>query len=209
MKRRQIIINLGVTLRFLPELIQFLFQHGISAFTIKTQLTVTERILLYRLGKNLPDGSILVEIGSYHGGSSRFLAHAAETNNSILFCVDTWKSDAMTIDHKDTYDEFTRNMSGLFQHVVPLRGYSSEIAQDFDREIDLLFIDGDHSYDGCQADVLAWFPHLAKGAVMVFHDYSWAKGVRRVVEDMVKPMQITEGTLVHGTYFTKVDPQKY
>jgi predicted O-methyltransferase YrrM len=203
---RQFLINLHKTFRLLPVLIEFSFRNGMSAFKIPTQLTITERVLLYLLGKKLPENSILVEIGSYHGGSSQFLAFAAEINDSTLICVDTWKSDGMTIDHRDTYNEFKRNMLGFSHRVKAMRGYSNEIAKDFKEQIDLLFVDGDHSYDGCRADVQAWSPHLAKGAIIIFHDYSWAEGVRRVVKEMIAPIQNSKGTLVHGTYFTTVDP---
>ena len=37
-------------------------------------------------------------------------------------------------------------------------------------QIDLLFIDGDHSYDGVQADIFAWILHVAPGGVVAFHD---------------------------------------
>lgn len=38
------------------------------------------------------------------------------------------------------------------------------------RRIDVIFIDGDHTYEGCKADIDVWYPHMAKGGVMLFHD---------------------------------------
>ena len=34
----------------------------------------------------------------------------------------------------------------------------------------MLFIDGDHSYEGCKRDIDAWFPHMKKDGVLLFHD---------------------------------------
>jgi len=36
--------------------------------------------------------------------------------------------------------------------------------------VDLLFIDGDHSYDGCRADWNAWHEHVSDHGAVVFHD---------------------------------------
>ena len=35
---------------------------------------------------------------------------------------------------------------------------------------DFLFIDGDHSYEGCLKDINTWFPSLSPGGIIVFHD---------------------------------------
>ncbi len=39
-----------------------------------------------------------------------------------------------------------------------------------DGSIDLIFIDGDHSYEGCMRDIQAWMPKLKADGVMLFHD---------------------------------------
>jgi len=36
---------------------------------------------------------------------------------------------------------------------------------------ELIYIDGDHTYDGVKRDILDYFSLLAKGGIMVFHDY--------------------------------------
>lgn len=35
---------------------------------------------------------------------------------------------------------------------------------------DILFIDGDHSYEGCGADIVAWYPWMNTGGIIFFHD---------------------------------------
>lgn len=37
---------------------------------------------------------------------------------------------------------------------------------------DMIFIDGDHSYEGCSGDILAWLPHLRDGGTLAVHDYN-------------------------------------
>jgi hypothetical protein len=46
--------------------------------------------------------------------------------------------------------------------------------------IDLLFIDGDHTYEGCKADILTWAPRVVPGGDIIFHDsYEGSYGVQR------------------------------
>jgi len=40
-----------------------------------------------------------------------------------------------------------------------------------EQAIRLLFIDGDHSYEGCKNDILAWVPYLVPGGILAVHDY--------------------------------------
>lgn len=50
--------------------------------------------------------------------------------------------------------------------------------------IDVLFIDGDHSYEGCKADIDGWYPHMKKHGVILFHDCdSTSPGVVKAVEE--------------------------
>lgn len=35
----------------------------------------------------------------------------------------------------------------------------------------MVFVDGDHSYEGCRGDIEAWFPHLADNGILIVHDY--------------------------------------
>jgi len=37
--------------------------------------------------------------------------------------------------------------------------------------VDLVFVDGDHSYHGARGDIETWWPHLRPGGLMAIHDY--------------------------------------
>lgn len=39
------------------------------------------------------------------------------------------------------------------------------------RKISVLFIDGDHTYNGCHTDIVSWYPHMKQHGVMFFHDH--------------------------------------
>ena len=53
-------------------------------------------------------------------------------------------------------------------------------------EIDLLFVDGDHSYEGCKADLENWFPNLVPGGHIVMHDGYFGVPVQDAAIDFMR-----------------------
>lgn len=156
---------------------------------IYTHMEVEEKIALYNLvsqiNKNNPN---VVEIGSYIGASSCFIAKALQKQKGKLYCIDTWENQTMPDGEKDTYSLFMSNTSRYKDVIVPIRGYSSEVSGEFtkyNKKVELLFIDGDHSYEGCLTDWDLYSPYLSEDAIIVFHDTSWAQGVNRVIKENV------------------------
>lgn len=59
--------------------------------------------------------------------------------------------------------------------------------------INVIFIDGDHSYEGCKADIDNWYPQMVKNGVMLFHDCdSTSPGVVRAVEEFVAERKLKD-----------------
>jgi len=182
---------------FLPDYIRFqLGGHG-QARRIFTHMTSQERLILYRLACRQAAGSVLLEIGSYLGASSCFLAAGASEirGGAKVYCVDTWNNESMSEGQRDTWLEFKENTFRYRTIIVSLRGHSIEVARDFHEKIDLLFIDGDHSYEGCRADVESWLPYLKAGGLIIMHDYGWAEGVKKVVQEFISPRATKAGKL--------------
>lgn len=135
---------------------------------------------LYWLAGRVPRGGTVVEIGSFTGKSSCFLASGLAAG-ARLACIDTWRNDAMPYDAPvDVMDSFLENTDPFRDRIDPLRGTSVGVARTWDRPIDLLFIDGDHSYEGCSADIATWLPFLRWDGSIAFHD-STVPGVRRAI----------------------------
>jgi predicted O-methyltransferase YrrM len=174
----------------------FLRGQGVSC-NIFTHLTWAEKYKLFSLARRC-HGTVFLEIGSYLGASAHIIAAAIEPKkNAKLFCVDTWKNDAMSEGTRMTHHLFLSNTERYRNLITPLCGNSSDVSRSFQNSIDFLFIDGDHSYEGVLTDVDAWFPKLSKQALVLFHDISWAEGVQRVVMEVVKPKAVSEGHLAN------------
>jgi len=159
------------------------------ALRIKSHLTIREIIKLYRLASGQ---KTILEIGSYIGASACCFGIAIKKAGlGKVFCVDTWNNDAMTEGRRDTYNEFLNNTSLFSQFIIPVRGLSTEVVEQIavkTNHLDMLFIDGDHSYDGVKADWDAYRGFLKAGSIVVFHDWGWAEGVKRVIREEVSPV---------------------
>ncbi len=150
---------------------------------IFTHLSDDEKIKIFGLASSLNSGSVIVEIGSYLGASSCYIASGAKSSNSILHCIDTWQNHEMSEGIRDTFEEFKKNTISLSKYIEIHKGFSAEIAKKFDQEIDMIFFDGGHSYETINSDWNNWSPKLKKNAIVVFHDTGWAEGVNKVIEE--------------------------
>ena len=145
----------------------------------------------------------ILEIGSWTGKSSRALG---DNTLGKVTCVDTWVcSDALNgtlaENMPDTlkpinsapgdwvYDTFRKNMKGILgTKVLMLRMHSSEALKELSRvKFDMIFIDGDHTYEGVKADIQACLPLLAPGGLICGHDYNvqHTDSVNRAVHELV------------------------
>lgn len=151
-------------------------------YLIPGYLHPMEGRFLYWLAGRVPRGGRAVEIGSFKGKSSSFIA-AGLPRGARLACVDSWLNDAMPDEPADVLPEFLDNTKEHAARIDILRGRSSEVAAEWTGvQIDFLFVDGDHSYEGCRSDIESWSPFLRRGSWVAFHDSGMA-GVASAIRD--------------------------
>lgn len=137
--------------------------HGVAS------LQFDEAALLYRLARDAERGPF-VEIGRFKGGSTVVFASALPDG------VELWSYDLhvalrpdMPGDALDAelLDALTRY--DLEQKVHLVVADSRKVAFPAD-DIELLFVDGDHSYEGAKADYERWSALVRPGGHLLFHD---------------------------------------
>jgi predicted O-methyltransferase YrrM len=151
-------------------------------FMIDTHMSFDERINLFGLAGSLPEGFVACEIGSYVGASTCFLAAAASLKHGHVHAVDTWRNDAMPGEPvEDTWERFHRNIDPYRIWVTAHRGLAREM-KDRVPQVDLLFLDGDHSYEGTLSAMADYVPKLKPGGIVALHDYDY-ETVRKAASD--------------------------
>ena len=169
---------------------------------IPTHMTMDEREFLLRCGPHgCPAGSVIAEVGSCLGASACFLASGGSSRISKLYCIDTWENDAMSEGKRSTFDAFNQNTSEFKDVIVPLKGRGSDMAIVLNEEIDLFFVDGDHSYDSVTSDLKAYLPKVKAGGTVLLHDWGWAEGVKRAIRELVVPIQIEQPSTLPESLF--------
>lgn len=140
---------------------------------------------------------VIVEVGTFLGGSAWFGAQIARDNWSEFHAVDTWSGASDLHVNDQHFKAFERNLrdADLDDCVIVHRKSSSSAAADFaDESVDLVFIDADHSYEACLADICSWWPKLKFGGLMLGHDFVSRFGVPAAVREAFEaPDEISWG----------------
>ena len=153
-------------------------------------LFIEEVHALKELAQSLSANPVVVNIGAGSGTSG--LAFM-ESRKLFLYTIDTQLEDSplgclqaeerVLWEAGHLYKSFDLN-SGYQQYHAD----SKEVAKQWDlltthvpwhNKVDMVFIDGDHSYNGCKGDILAWLPNIKPGGIMAVHDF----GKKEVYKD--------------------------
>ena len=176
-------------------------------------LTEAEGHSLYSAAKKMKTGNVIVEIGSWKGRSTVCLGNGSRDGNKVkIFAVDPYigSSEHQEMFGKvDTLQEFKQNINraGIAEFVEPVRDTSENAAKNFNKQIELVFIDGAHEYNFVRLDFKLWFPRVMNGGLLAFHD-SW----RSIGPNLTTAIPLLTSSKIKNprlvdtiTYFEKVE----
>lgn len=135
---------------------------------------------------------LLVELGCHSGNSYFAFCQAVQANGLGTHCyaVDTWLGDAQAgYYEEEVYQsvlEYNTRQYGEFSRLLR-QTFDEAVAHFSDSSIDLLHIDGLHTYDAVRHDFETWLPKLSERAVVLFHDINVRErnfGVWRLWEEL-------------------------
>ncbi|HNQ24420.1 MAG TPA: class I SAM-dependent methyltransferase [Phycisphaerae bacterium] len=155
-------------------------------------------LAVYRLAVDWPVAGDVVELGSWVGLTTTYLATACHIRRSgHVYAVDTFAGTregettyaSVGKYAGDTFPAFQARIAraGVSDYVTPLRGLTQDMVHHYPGgPVRVLLIDADHSYAGVRRDFELWSPLVAPGGLIIFHDYLMeGAGVRRFVDEDV------------------------
>lgn len=125
--------------------------------------------------------SLLVELGTHYGESYFGFCQAIREQglSCQAFAVDTWAGDSQTGRYGDhVFQEVSAYNAAHYQSYSTLLRMTFDEATEYfgDGTIDLLHLDGCHTYEAIQHDFGLWLPKVRAGGVILLHDVAVREG---------------------------------
>jgi predicted O-methyltransferase YrrM len=161
-----------------------------------------------KLIESAQDLELIIEVGTWKGGSAITMANAIQAHNSAatILCIDTWlgalefwqnhqdpeRYGSLKLKHgyPSVYYQFLANIchAGHQSRVVPFPQTSATAAlflRTHGIQSGLIYIDGSHEEEDVYQDLLDYWPILTNGGTIFGDDYTW-DGVRLAVTRFTK-----------------------
>ncbi len=128
---------------------------------------------LKELIKLIPEETVLLEIGVYIGESSRIFLDSGKIKT--LYCLDPWENVPDMLSPLPDLPEielvFDENMKS-YKNMKKVKSFSQDALRFFEGvTFDMVYIDGDHSYEAVLNDIQTYLPKIKKGGIIAGHDY--------------------------------------
>jgi predicted O-methyltransferase YrrM len=120
---------------------------------------------------------VCVELGTNAGCSAIAVARLIRSWGGTLTCVDTWAGPGGGA----TLDQFLTHVwrAGVADAIQIVCQPTVEAARRWVGLVDYVYVDADHTYEGCTADLEAWWPLLRPGGLIAGDDYGDPHGIPR------------------------------
>lgn len=131
-----------------------------------TQTSFNEQELLKRYAQS---SKLIAEIGVFEGVNTvSFAQHSPST--ARIYAIDPFFKGAMGINYGKYIARSLLRRSKVMDKVLFVEGLSWNVADKVADNLDLIFIDGDHSFEGVKKDFEIYNQKLAERGVIIFHD---------------------------------------
>ena len=158
-----------------------------------------EAQLLTDLCLSLPEKPFVVNIGAGAGTSALIFL---ESRHDLTSCtVDIQKESSPYGCLEGEMNALVQAKADLSRH-EQVHGDSIAVGKAWKGKLpDLVFIDGNHTYEGCKGDIEAWLPLIKPNGIIAIHDYEKTEKEYPGVNDSVNELLL-------GTY-EKIDRKTY
>lgn len=162
-------------------------QLPIDIETVKGFLDPQEGEALFHLAHGASQLGPVLEVGSYCGKSTLYLAAGCHDQSMTVFAVDHHQGseehqpgeeyhDASLFDSgaglMDSFKAFRHNVraAGFEDTVVPVVAPSAVAARHWHTPLGMVFIDGGHAFETALTDYRSWASHIVPGGILAIHD---------------------------------------
>lgn len=168
----------------------------------------------------------IIEIG-VHGGASLLLTDDILSKNSDnkLYGIDCWENIVDVGINGKPNNFWTESSLNKFinlhkenrlhlQNIILNENLNIELIHGFSRDIsiinkfadasiDAIYIDGDHSYEGCYNDIKNFYPKIKEGGMILCDDYTNIADVKKAVEQFCNEKNISKKFVSNKCLFYK------
>lgn len=150
----------------------------------------------------LPKNAKILEIGTFKGQTAIFMCKLRK--DVTITTIDPHVGIPEHPELFSTEEEVKSNIESQgFQNRichVPVSSHCFFTAENFD----LIFIDGDHTYQGVRDDFNKFFPNLKDKGIVAFHDYGYLDGVTMFCNSLIDTKKFESYALLDSILcFTK------
>lgn len=125
--------------------------------------------------ENYPYPLRIAEIGVFHGGNARRMFR--NLNVETMFLIDQYlKYMNYEKEHfifpflPHSFDEIMENLGEYADRTIPFQMMSEEAASYIPNDLDMVYIDGNHSYEYVKKDIELYAPKIKPGGLIGGHD---------------------------------------